>query len=212
MRSENLRGAVRWLRRQSERINPQWVAVVALGIVAGTPFLSPVLGPLVTTIALLVVIALAILATLGWSVGRRNSPQDIFAVSYGWMMALAAFMLLLIFFVDHLEVGEIAVYKDKAVLVRRSGFVVGGNRPATFDFSEGLTVTLPVKVVDPQVIIDSLSEKDRQRLVAPVMVRYGTKTVVSRALGQAIVDSLRQQPLDQALRSHGLALSQAPSS
>lgn len=211
VRLEKLRRAIRWLRRCARRINPQRVTLTALLTLLGTCLLSPVLGPLVTAIGLLVVVLLAVIAYVGSTRGRREYPQRSLAGGIGGIAGMLAIVLLLVFFVGHLEVGEIAFYKDKAVLVRRSGWVVGGNRPATFDVAEGLQVTLPVKVVDPQLIIESLSENDRRRLVDPVMVRRDTKTIITRALGRAIVDSARRQPLDQALRSHGLALSEAPS-
>lgn len=206
---EKKKRTLRKLRSCFARVDTYRVARAQLLGFAFVFFFAERLGGVIAAIGLLAIVAVGIMVTAAERVQTKQKVRsELPATAYTTVVSLMAAFVLVIFFVDHLEVGEVAIYQDRAVIVSRSGWVVGPNRPATLDLKEGVAITLPVRVTDQQAAINSLSGQDRKRLFA--VDRSGNPRILSDALSRAIISSAKRMPLEQALARHGLAFTQAP--
>lgn len=164
----------------------------------------------------LALISVLLLATGAY---RRESASERSLVFVCAGLGVMAGLFFWVYNVANLGPGELAIFRDRAVLVEHPRMIVAVQPPASINLTEELEITIPVTVIDRSRVALALTNEDRAKVFVTGDIdsrNEEAKKVLSDALGREVVcsaqgSSVKGVSLEDALRLHGLAVTCSPS-
>lgn len=188
-------------------LDPARLSVIIVGLVFGGGLFgtfATVLAALCWAVAALLALVSVVMLLKG--VYRKSGDRSTVVVCAG--LGALVIVFLCIHFVANPTSGELAIYRDRALIVERPTRVVGLEPPASINLVEEVEIRLPVTVVDRKLVALSLSDEDRAELFSGLTDVEGrnrkAKEILSRALGREIARSAQGATIEEGLRRYGL--------